>query len=66
MLMSPERLRRLAIEMFGERGWTSRLAAELRVNRTTVFRWLQMKNGVPGPVAVAVESLYQLHKRKHG
>lgn len=53
--MSPEELRRAALFLFGpERGWQSRLARALGVNRAAVTRWLSGSVPVPGPVTAAV------------
>ena len=59
--MSPEELRRAAILIFGERGWMSRLAEALGVDRSTVSRWFSGLP-VPGPVAAAVRAWLLLHQ----
>ena len=51
--MTAEQLRRAAIALFGERGWMSRLAEALGVDRSSVSRWFAGLP-VPGPVAAAV------------
>jgi hypothetical protein len=64
--VSPEELRRTAILIFGERGWMSRLAEALGVDRSTVSRWFAGL-AIPGPVAAAVRAwllLYQLTGRR--
>ena len=64
--MTPEILRQAAITLFGERGWMSRLAESLGVDRSSVSRWFAGLP-VPGPVAAAVEAwlmLYQLTGRR--
>ena len=53
--MTPEELRRAAILLFGERGWMSRLAEALDVDRSTVSRWFAGLP-IPGPVAAALRS----------
>ena len=53
--MTPEELRRSAILVFGERGWMSRLAEALAVDRSTVSRWFAGLPA-PGPVIAAVEA----------
>lgn len=58
--MTPEALRRAAITLFGERGWMSRLAEALGVDRSTVSRWFAGLP-VPGPVVVAVRAWLILH-----
>ena len=59
--MTPEALRQAAITLFGERGWMSRLADHLGVDRSSVSRWFA---GLPppGPVAAAVEAWLLLYK----
>ena len=51
--MTAEELRRAAIVLFGERGWMSRLAEALGVDRSSVSRWFSGLP-VPGPVAAAM------------
>lgn len=66
--MTAEELRRAAITLFGERGWMSRLAEALGVDRSTVSRWFAGLP-VPGPVAAAVSAwllLYRLTGRTPG
>ncbi len=59
--MTPEVLRQAAITLFGERGWMSRLAESLGVDRSSVSRWFAGLP-VPGPVAAAVEAWLTLYK----
>ena len=59
--MSAEELRRAAILIFGERGWMSRLAEALGVDRSTVSRWFAGLP-IPGPVAAAVRAWLLLHQ----
>jgi hypothetical protein len=53
--VTAEELRRAAIALFGEKGWMSRLAEALGVDRSTVSRWFAGLP-VPGPVAASVRS----------
>lgn len=59
--MTPEELRRSAILVFGERGWMSRLAEALGVDRSTVSRWFAGLP-IPGPVAAAVRAWLLLNQ----
>lgn len=59
--MSPEALRQAAITLFGDRGWMSRLAETLGVDRSSVSRWFAGLP-VPGPVAAAVEAWLLIYK----
>jgi hypothetical protein len=59
--MDPDALRQAAITLFGDRGWMSRLAEALGVDRSSVSRWFAGLP-VPGPVAAAVEAWMLLYK----
>ena len=52
--MTADELQRAAVEIFGPRGWTSDLAAHLKIDRTTIYRYVQGQLPVPGPVEAAV------------
>jgi len=51
--VTPDEMKAAAIELFGRRGWAIDLAACLRVDRATVYRWMN-GGSVPGPVDAAV------------
>lgn len=53
--MTPDRLKAAAIELWGERGWVTALATNLRIDRTQVWRYVNGKGPIPGPVEAAVE-----------
>lgn len=59
--MTAEELRRAAILLFGERGWMSRLAEALDVDRSTVSRWFAGLP-IPGPVAAALKAWLLLYE----
>ena len=67
--MSAEELRRAAIALFGERGWMSRLAEALGVDRSSVSRWFAGLP-VPGPVdpdpADLAARFEQAHEERYG
>ncbi len=68
LLLTSEDLRRAAIGLFGERGWMSRLAEALGVDRSSVSRWFAGLP-VPGPVAAAVtawQEIYRLTGKRPG
>jgi hypothetical protein len=58
--LTAEELRQAAIALFGERGWMSRLAEALGVDRSTVSRWFAGLP-IPGPVAAAMAAWTRLH-----
>ena len=57
--MTAEELRRAAIVLFGDKGWMSRLAEALEVDRSTVSRWFAGLP-IPGPVAAALTAWLEL------
>jgi hypothetical protein len=59
--MTAEELRTAAILLFGDRGWMSRLAEALEVDRSSVSRWFAGLP-VPGPVAAAVRAWLRLYE----
>lgn len=55
--MTPEQLREIGEELYGNWGWQTKLAEVLRVDSSTVRRWISGKVTIPGPVEVALELL---------
>lgn len=55
--MTPEELRASGEALYGRWGWQTRLAKVLRVDGSTVRRWLSGASAIPGPAAVAIELL---------
>lgn len=53
--MTADALREAAVELFGRRGYITDLAACLKVDRTTISRYVNGQIPVPGPVEAAVE-----------
>lgn len=53
--MTNEQFRKLAIRLFGpERGWQQRCADALKVDKSSVSRWLGSGLPIPGPVEAAM------------
>lgn len=52
--MTPDELRAAAIQLWGERGWVAALSSALGVDRTQIWRYLNARTAVPGPVAACV------------
>lgn len=65
MSLKPADLRKAAIEMYGERAWQSRLAADLNVDTSSVRRWVSGAVPIPGPVSAAIQCLLR-EKRTGG
>ena len=53
--MTPKALREACEHIFGSSAWVSDAVPWLRVNRTTIFRWLSGESKVPGPVQTLIE-----------
>lgn len=52
--MTGQELKEAAIKLFGESGWVTALADALGVDRTQVWRYVNGRTDVPGPVNAAV------------
>lgn len=53
-MMTGNKLQKTAMELFGERGWVGGLAAALKRDRTTVYRYVNGKVRIPSAVAALV------------
>jgi hypothetical protein len=62
--MSPDELRAIGERLWGRWGWQTRMAETLRVDGSTVRRWLSGATTIPGPAEVALELL--LERREAG
>ncbi len=56
--MSPQEFTAAAIKISGRKAWMGKLAAELGVDRSTIYR-ITLREQVPGPVEVALKGLLQ-------
>lgn len=61
--MTPDELRAAGEELFGRWGWQTRMARALRVDGSTVRRWLSGASVIPGPAEVALECLLREARR---
>jgi hypothetical protein len=52
--MTPQELRDIGEKLYGDWGWQTRMAETLKVDSSTVRRWLSGKVVIPGPVEVAL------------
>ena len=50
--MTPEQLRKFGEQLFGAWGWQTKLAKTLRVDSSTVRRWISGTSEIPGPAEV--------------
>jgi hypothetical protein len=55
--MTPEELRQIGEELFGNWGWQTKLAKALRVDGSTIRRWISGHTAIPGPAEVALEMM---------
>lgn len=52
--MNANELKQAAVDLYGSRGWQTRLAEALGVDVSSVRRWTSGQVTVPGPVSAAV------------
>ncbi len=60
--MTPDELRHYGERLFGAWGWQTKLAKALRVDGSTVRRWISGATAIPGPAIVALELLVKCQK----
>ncbi|MBL0338794.1 MAG: hypothetical protein IPP67_06430 [Rhodospirillaceae bacterium] len=64
--MSPQELRCIGETLYGRWGWQTKIAQALRVDGSTVRRWIAGTTAIPGPAAVALELLLKEYERQLG
>ena len=64
--MKPQELADLSRQIFGDRGWQTRLAEALNVDGSTVRRWVSGAVPVPGPAEAAVRCFAREAARRRG
>lgn len=65
--MNPSEFAKLAIMIFGERGWERALSEALKVDELTVRRWVSGHTPIPGPAAAALHFVArQLRQQRQG
>lgn len=57
-----DRFCQISRELFGDRGWQTKLASILGVDGSTVRRWVNGSVPIPNPVWAALECLYMKNK----
>jgi hypothetical protein len=62
--MTPDTLKVIGEKLFGAWGWQTKLAKALRVDGSTVRRWISGVSVIPGPAEVALELLLLAHEGK--
>lgn len=62
--MTPDELRIYGEKLFGAWGWQTKLAKTLRVDGSTVRRWISGASEIPGPAIVALELLLEREQLK--
>lgn len=53
--MTPNELRHIGEQLWGSWGWQTKMAHALRVDGSTVRRWIAGTTAIPGPAEVALE-----------
>jgi len=61
--MTSEELVKIGEKLFDSWGWQTKLAKALRVDGSTVRRWISGHSTIPGPVEVALELLLKEKER---
>lgn len=61
--MTPEQLRTIGEQLYGNWGWQTKMAEVLKVDSSTVRRWLSGKVAIPGPVEVALDLLQKAENK---
>jgi hypothetical protein len=61
--MTPNELRQIGEQLFGSWGWQTKLAKALRVDGSTVRRWISGTTAIPGPAEVALEMLLKENEK---
>jgi hypothetical protein len=59
--MTAKRLIKIGQQLYGERGWQTKMAAALNVDTSTIRRWIYA-DAVPGPAAAALECFVREHR----
>jgi len=60
--MTPEELRDIGTELYGEVGWKVALAKDLGINVSTIKRWSAGKFEISPPTALAIRCLLIRHR----
>lgn len=60
--MTSQELRDAGVALFGKWGWQTKMAVALRVDGSTVRRWVSGAVPVPGPAEVAIELMLRSEK----
>ena len=60
--MSPEQMREAGERLYGKWGWQTQLARELKVDGSTVRRWLSGRVPIPGLASVAINLLVRVYE----
>lgn len=62
--MTQKELRQIGEKLYGRWGWQTKLAQALRVDGSTVRRWIAGTTAIPGPAEVALELLEKERERQ--
>lgn len=62
--MTAGELKSAAIKLFGGAGYSRALASALKRSDTQIWRWLNGRTPIPGPVEAAINSLLREYETK--
>lgn len=62
--MTRDELIETGVKLFGRYGWQTRMAEELKVDGSTVRRWVSGAVSVPGPVEAALRCMLQCKRER--
>jgi hypothetical protein len=61
--VNAKQLVKIGQELYGKRGWQSRMAASLEIDTSTIRRWMYA-DSVPGPAAAALKCFMRERKNQ--
>ncbi len=61
--MTPKQLCDTGVKLWGDRGWQTRMAESLKVDGSTVRRWVSGALPIPGPVEAALQCFMREAKK---
>lgn len=60
--MTPDELKEIGEQLYGSWGWQSKIANALKVDGSTVRRWISGATAIPGPAEVALELILKIKR----
>lgn len=63
-LLSPEELTKIGHRLYGRRAWIARMAHDIGVDQSTVWRWAHAKRRIEPITNFSVRALLEKHKAR--